>query len=102
MRGDTLACIRKASNGGEGSLRECQSPGKMGGGGKVQNKKVAQPAEFLGGVKYMAVQSHRRGAGGPGGIPLKKCKSVNPVSVGNGEIHFSGVCNGPYTSKGCL
>ena len=70
MREDAFACVGAAFNRGEGSLGQCQSLGKVSGGGKVWNEPVAQPAEFLGGVEYLAVQSHRWGAGGPARIPF--------------------------------
>ena len=70
MGGDAFAYIGKPFNRGEGSLGQCQSSGGVSGGSKVWNEPVAYPAEFLRGMKYLAVQSHWWGAGGPGGIPL--------------------------------
>ena len=102
MGGDAFAGIGKAANRGEGSLRQRQASGKVSGRGEVRNEPVAQPAKFFGGVKYLAVQCHRRGAGGPGRVPLQGCTPVDQLCLGNGEIHLSGVGDGPYPSKGCL
>ena len=102
MGGDAFAGIGEAMNRGEGSLRQRQMPGKVSRSGKVRNKPVAQPAEFFGGVKYLAVQCHGWGAEDPRRVLLPGCTPVDQRCLGNGEIHLSGVSDGPYTSKGCL
>ena len=86
--GDALAGIGKAANQGEGSLRQRQKLGKVSRRSEVRNKPVAQPVEFFGEVKNLAVQYHRWGAGGPGRVPLHGSTPVDQLCLGNGEIHF--------------
>ena len=85
--GDPRTRGGEASNRGKGRLGEGESAGEVGGGGEVGNEPVSKPPEFRGGVKELAIKSHRGRPAGRGGVPLHGDTPVYELRLGNREVN---------------
>jgi len=93
--GDPRAIGGETSNRGKGRLGEGESVGEVGGRGQVGNAPVPEPPEFRGGVKELAIKSHRGRPPGRGGVRLHGGTPLYELSLGNQEVNMPGVGDCP-------
>ena len=93
--GDPRTIGEEVSNCGKGPLGEGESAGEVGGRGEVGNEPVPKPPEFRGGVKVLAIKSHRRRPAGRGRVPLHGGTPVYELRLGNREVNTPCVGNCP-------
>jgi len=100
--GNPRAIGGEASNRCKGCLGKSKAAGEVGGGSVVGDEPVPVPSEFRGGVKKLAVMSHRRRPVGSGGVPLHGCTPVYKLRLGNQEVNTPRVGDCPQTSEDAL
>jgi len=93
--GDPRTIGGEASNCSKGGWGKGETAGDVGGRGEVGDKPVPEPSEFWGGVKELAIKSHRRRSARRGGVPLQGGTPVYKLRLGDQEVNTPRVGNCP-------
>jgi len=93
--GDFRTIGGEASDCSKGCLGEGESAGEVGGRGEVGDEPVPAPPELRGGVKELAIKSHRTRPAGRGVVPLHGGTPVYELRLGNREVNMPCMGNCP-------